>query len=214
VTAASTEFTDWVDLVLKVLALGVIAVGLFQLTEARRKRRVDMYWELLDRYLSPDGRQARAVILEVQEALGIPARALIGHDVDDSESAAAVAAWTSDYNDRFHDTKDPCRKHVHPAVLYRLRYLDQAGLLLKKRLVDRDLLLGLISAGVEIDRAVLVVTLTAVREHEGFRVYPYVGPLIGEVDQYVRRLGLPTQSPAETENASHESQAASGPPPD
>jgi hypothetical protein len=66
----------------------------------------------------------------------------------------------------------------------------QAEVLLKKRLVDPDLLLGLIAGGVKIDRRVIDITLDAVRKHEGFRVYPYVEYVLNEVDMYIVRDGV------------------------
>lgn len=188
ITAYMSDFFGWADLVVKVLALLALATGVFQLLEARRTRHVDMYWELVNRYLSPEGRAARHVMGEVAQALGLalPQPVAVADPARDAEFQRLAAR----YNELFHDTDVQERKQVHPSVLYRLRYLNQAGVLLKKGLVDPDLLLGLIAGGVNIDRPVIDITLDAVRKHEGFRVYPYVEYVLEEVDKYIVRDGV------------------------
>ncbi len=185
IMADVSEFFAWADLVVKTLALLALATGVFQLLEARRTRHVDMYWELMNRYLSPEGRAARRVVSEVAQALGLAVPQQV--EVTDPARAAEFQRLAGRYNELFHDTDVQERKQVHPSVLYRLRYLNQAGVLLKKRLVDPDLLLGLIAAGVKIDRPVIDITLDAVRKHEGFCVYPYVEYVLEEVDKYIVR---------------------------
>jgi hypothetical protein len=188
IMADVSEFFAWADLVVKILALLALATGVFQLLEARRTRHVDMYWELVNRYLSPEGRAARRVMGEVAQALGSALPQPV--EVADPARDAGFQRLAARYNEFFHDTDVQERKQVHPSVLYRLRYLNQAGVLLKKRLVDPDLLLGLIAGGVKIDRSVIDITLEAVRKHEGFRVYPYVEYVLNEVDKYIVRGGV------------------------
>ena len=183
--ADSNGFLDWADLALKSLAVLALLIGVFQLLEAKRKRNVDTYWELLNRYISDEGRESRQVLREVEKAIDLPTPVLIDAPINEIQRKAKAEGWAETYNRLFHDTEDKARERVHPAVLYRLRYLNQAAVLLKKRLVDRDLLLGLIADGVRIDRPLLVVTLAAVRGHEGFRVYPRVDQLFEEVDRYI-----------------------------
>jgi hypothetical protein len=185
--ADGNGFLDWADLALKSLVVIALVTGVHQLLEARRKRNVDTYWELLNRYVSSEGRASRDVLREVEDAIDLPTHALIDVSTDEIRRTANAEGWAETYNRRFHDTQDEARQHVHPAVLYRLRYLNQAAVLLKKNLVDRDLLLGLIADGVKIDRPLLIVALTAIRQREGFRVYPRVDDLFEDVRRYIEK---------------------------
>jgi len=173
-------FLGWADLGLKFLALLVLVIGVMQLLEARRKRHVDIYWELFERYISPPGRNARSAMREVEQELR-----LVDNDRLPPQKAAAAERYNELFHDRDVESGERVHPSVHPRVLDRLRYLNQAGILLHKKLVDRDLLLELVAAGVKIDRTVIDVTLEAVRDREGLEVYLYVDYLIVQVEGYI-----------------------------
>jgi hypothetical protein len=65
---------DWADFAIKTAGLVVLIFGLLQLRETVRKRHIDLYWEIADRYLSEEGRNSRDAVAKVEEALGLSDR--------------------------------------------------------------------------------------------------------------------------------------------
>jgi hypothetical protein len=159
---------DWADLTIKAAGLVVLVYGLFQLRETVRKRHIDLYWEIADRYLSEEGRNSRHAVGKVEEALGL-AEGSPRNELSDQE----VVRLGKTYLEKFHDQpRESEEKKTDGAARDRLRLLNQAGLLLRKRLVDRDLLFGLLAPGLQVDLNVLRVIEQAYETHHGFRVYP------------------------------------------
>lgn len=149
-------------------AVGIVGIlaAVGQLWEARRKRQVDMYWSLRDRYYSEESRMARATIGRVEAELGLTEgdqERLLEGDAPDPKVVA-------DYLAKFHDAKGPAKEEDRNAR-ERVRFLNQSGVLLRKRLVDRDLLFELIGPGLEIDYPVVLVVVHAYRKRHRFLLY-------------------------------------------
>jgi len=70
------------------------------------------------------------------------------------------------YNEEYHLQTDGDNGRIDRSIVNRIRFLNQTGVLIKKNLIDIDLLFGLIGAGLEIDYPVLDIILRAHRiEH-------------------------------------------------
>jgi hypothetical protein len=145
------------DLIFKTLGLLAIVGGLMTLLETRRRRMVDMYWKIYDQYLSAPSQLSREAMSEVEARLDLTA--------ERDETSAR-------YRSQLHDSKDPADTELVKRVQWRLRFLSQVGYLLDKRLLDPDLTYSLLGAGVDVDRAVIGVALTAHRNaHSDQRMY-------------------------------------------
>jgi hypothetical protein len=167
---------EWADLAIKAAGLVVLIIGLLQLHETVRRRHIDLYWQIADRYLSEEGRSSRVAIAHIEEALG-----LSGRSPTDELSNDEVISLAKTYVEKFHDKpRKSDEKKTDGEARYRLRLLNQAGLLLRKKLVDQDLLFGLLAPGLQVDLNTLRVIEHAYDTEHNFRVYPEFSFLVAK----------------------------------
>lgn len=182
---------DWADLAIKTAGLVVLIFGLLQLRETVRKRHIDLYWEIADRYLSEEGRSSRGAVAKVEEALGLSDRS-----PTNALTAEEVVSLGQTYAEEFHNQpRESDQKKTDGAARYRLRLLNQAGLLLRKGLVDQDLLFGLLAPGLQVDLNVLRVIEHAYDTEHGFRVYPEFSFLVAKFRKWAESHPV-TQPPS------------------
>ncbi len=107
-----------------------VIVAIKQLLEAQHQRAAAMSWSLYKTYSSEEMEVAKKTLY------------LIKDEFSNAE----------EYKAKFHDQELGSEaKTQDRKILFRLRFFHQAGLLVKKRLVDADLLFGLVGQGLKTD---------------------------------------------------------------
>ena len=159
-----TQQIYWViDISIKVLGVVAIFFAFVQLGEVIRKRHIDMYWKIAEIYYSDEQRQARKDIDKIQ----IFFKQLKGRSIPDD-------VIIKNYNEEYHLPTEGENDKIDRSITNRIRFLNQTGVLINKNLIDKDLLFGLVRAGLEIDYQVLNIVLQAHRiEHN---MYPLHEP--------------------------------------
>lgn len=164
-----TTFSDIIDPLFKLLGILVGSIAIFQLLEVKKKRLVDMYWEIARQHMSDECHERRKAVKDIELWF-------------DQETGRVDPADKKEYMDpkliekfikRYHDAKDTStEKTLDIKVRHQIRFLNQVGILVKKRLIDRDLLFNLIGAGLEIDYAVMKAVLQGHRKaHDNDNMY-------------------------------------------
>ncbi|MXV51502.1 hypothetical protein GS399_11020 [Pedobacter sp. HMF7647] len=145
-----------IDISVKVLGVVAISFAFFQLREVIKKRHIDMYWKIAEIYYSDEQRQARKDVDKIKGFI----RELKAQSISDAEIIKR-------YNEEYHLAVNEDNDKVDRSILNRIRFLNQTGVLISKNLIDKDLLFGLVGAGLEIDYPVLDIVLQAHRnEHK------------------------------------------------
>lgn len=151
------------------LAITVAFVAFRQLHEIKNQRLADMSWRLFEVYSSPAMAHTRDILHLIE-----------------GEFATA-----EDYRERYHDQPDGTQaKMQDKEVRGRVRYFHQAGSLLNRKLVDRDLLFSLIGTGLKQDHRKLKIVVDGVRlAHNDQQMYRYFDDLWGEYERWERSSG-------------------------
>jgi hypothetical protein len=154
----------WIDIGFKcITSLGII-IALFQLREVRERRMIDVCWKIGDLYSSSDQRLATENIRIIREEF------LQGTKVE----VADLDEWADKYNTEYHLARDK-NKAIDTSILHRLRLLNQAGFLLNKRLINEDMLFGIIGVSLGNQYHILQMVSAAHRkEHNAPHLYSYV----------------------------------------
>lgn len=150
-------FSNILDIVFKTLAAIAAIMAIFQLKEVRKKRLIDMYWKIAEIYFSEEQRAARQSIWLLETTF------LKGK----TNSAVATEEIIDAYNKDYHDSIIEENKKTDTSIINRIRFLNQTGVLLKRRLIDKDMLFGLIGVGLEIDYPTITIVLQAHRKAHG-----------------------------------------------
>ena len=130
------EWNILFEILLKIVGTLAAPLAVIQLIEMRRQRASEISISLFEMYTSEEMVTARETLY------------LIEKDFNN----------VGEYLQQYHDIPtDSDKKAQDRAVLYRLRYFHQAGLLIRKGLGDADLLFGLIDIGLEGDYDVLEI---------------------------------------------------------
>ena len=161
---------DTINLFLTGLAVVTAAVAYWQLREVRKRRRVDTYWKLFDVFTSDKIRASASAFDEIERRLLLPLpNGLVEAIRDDAErERLAVAYWSTFY--RAEDGTP--EKDLDRLARERLRFFAQTGVLTTAKLVDRDLLFGLIGPALDVDLRLLDIIITANRKYHRFeRMY-------------------------------------------
>lgn len=159
-SASSVSFGDWIGLGGLVLALAAGVVGGWQLFEARQRRRVEMYWKLFDTFSSNEIRRSRSAFEQIEQRFELPRFSQPLSKERRKELAGRY--WKIFYQGEGGD------KTCDHRARERLRFYVQAGVLTQAKLVDRDLLFGLIGPSLDLDYKILDIIITACREHHEF----------------------------------------------
>jgi hypothetical protein len=155
---------DIVTIVVQSLGVAALVFAGLQLREVRARRRADMYWKVYDLYLSEHGRASREAVDKIEEKLGLPPHP--------AASAAPDDALIERYDREFHEAHgDSDEKALDRKARWRLRFLCQTAILLRRGLLDRDLTYGLLGAGLEIDYFTLKVVVLAHRRGHDVPLY-------------------------------------------
>ena len=152
-----------------------------------------MYWKLFDLYVSPDHQESRSVLDDITCVL-------TSEDHDDVQSALRdvteilrdlkvdylgtdylvfvvryirkIKAYEKETLARtLGQSETQRRKEYDRKARWRVRFVSQAGILLQKRLVDKDLLFELLGPGLQIEYPILQTIVDAYRASHKVRVY-------------------------------------------
>lgn len=149
------------DLVIKGLLLigGLIGgwIAYRQFMEAKKKRHIDMYWKFAEIYVSEKQFNAKYAVHEIQKNYFDK---LIKQGFEDE--------LIERYNLEYHLTdqeseENKNKKKTDILIMDRIRFLNQVGVLLKRELIDKDLIFGLIGVGLDLDYDTLKIVLEAHR---------------------------------------------------
>lgn len=146
------------DIGLKIITVALIMIAYYQLREAKQKRHTDMYWKIAEVYNSDEQRNARSNIH------------LIRHFVEQLQNESlGDPEIIKRYNQDYHVSTNMEQRGIDRTIIHRIRFLNQTGVLLRKNLVDRDLLFGLIGVGFEYDFPIIKIVLEAHRGQHGMQ---------------------------------------------
>lgn len=150
------DFSQIIDWLFKLLGILLASTAIFQLHEARMRRMVEMYWKIADEYVSEDCHARRIAIHKIQDWLNEEKIRLDVKDVDLYLNSQIVTSYVQAFHDAEHGTSP---KELDTKARHHIRFLNQIGLLVKKNLIDKDLLFSLVGSGLEIDYEALRVIL-------------------------------------------------------
>ncbi|MDN3549537.1 DUF4760 domain-containing protein [Mucilaginibacter aquaedulcis] len=148
---------ELIDLVFKIIASIAAIVAILQLIEVRKKRLVEMYWKIAEIYATDEQRNARKNVWLLREDF------LKKNGISASNDEELIDLYNRDY----HNAAEGDNKDIDTSIINRIRFLNQVGVLLNKRLIDQDMLFGLIGIGFEIDYETLKFVLRAHRKEHG-----------------------------------------------
>ena len=167
-----------IDLTIKVIGVGAIITAVFQLFETRKKRMVDMYWQISEMYSSTEMLEARSTLSQILEDKEMLSLRSYVEDKDEETKNQAI----KEYKDRFHDAASNSKeKQIDRKARARVRFLNQIGILVRKKLIDKDLLFELIGVGLEIDYKILSILMETYRKaHNVPKMYREIDYLFAE----------------------------------
>jgi hypothetical protein len=171
--------------IVQLVGLVAILIASQQLVEARRRRRFDTYWQFFTMYSSEDYRLGREAIEEIAREIGLN---LPGQENQIAELAESYVA-------KFHSSRRADRPDQHESRVreidqgarLRVRFFNTAGAVLRRRLVDEDLLLELIGPAFHRDYKVIRAFVEGNRTVHGLRVYGDVELLKERYDRWAKR---------------------------
>jgi hypothetical protein len=145
--------------ILATIATVSASVISYQLIDVGRKRKVETYWKIEDEYKSDPQSNARRLIEEVKQDFDRHATTFDPQESSNSKFKKLVEYYEQNY----HNSSNQSRKEIARDIRTRLRLLNQVGILLRKRMISKDLIFSLIGLGFEIDHPTLVIILAAHR---------------------------------------------------
>jgi len=146
------------DIGLKIFTVTLIMIAYYQLRETKQKRHIDMYWKIAEIYNSEEQRNARTKIHDIRHFIEkLQEKSIPGPEI------------VRMYNQEYHVSKNMEQREIDRAIIHRIRFLNQTGVLLRKNLVDKDLLFGLIGVGFEYDFPIIKIVLGAHRSQHGMQ---------------------------------------------
>lgn len=162
-----------IDLCFKSFGSIGIFIAIQQLYETKKRRMVDMYWKISDIYLSKEMQESRHVLDRICEMMpNLKVYRDGKNEIKENEKLKLI----DEYIKHFHDAKkDTEAGTISRKARSRIRFLNQAGILVRKRLIDKDMLFGLIGAGFKIDYPLLEIIVRCHRKAHGSRkMYDHV----------------------------------------
>jgi hypothetical protein len=176
--------SDYVSLALVVVAIPTLFVAWRQWREVVRRRHVDMYWRIFDAYNSEELRRSRDAFFKIEKQLQLSPSSGLTERIPDP---ARLRDYSTQYWRDFYEG-DPYHQRLDRLARARVRFYAQTGVLLKKRLVDQDLLFGLIGPPLDVDMRLLDVVIDANREGHHFpRMFEEVEYAYREYQRWQRR---------------------------
>jgi hypothetical protein len=176
--------SDYVSVFLAVLAVFTLVVAWNQWREVKKRRHVDMYWQIFDAYNSEELRDSRDAFFEIERELGL---------TQPSGRTPRIMDRTQrcDYSDKYWREfyeGDPDHQRLDRLARARVRFYAQTGVLLRKRLVDEDLLFGLIGPPLDVDMRLLDIVIDANRKGHRFpRMFEEVEHVYREYERWSQR---------------------------
>lgn len=158
------DVSDVVSVFLALLAILSLVVAWRQWREVVRRRHVDMFWRIFDTYNSDELRMSRDAFFAIEEELEL---ARPSGETPRITDRAQLRDNSKKYWRTFYDG-DPEHQGLDRLARSRVRFYAQTGVLLRKRLVDEDLLFGLIGPPLDVDMRLLDVVINANREGHQF----------------------------------------------
>ncbi|MDJ0901564.1 MAG: hypothetical protein QNJ55_22430 [Xenococcus sp. MO_188.B8] len=153
-------FSQYIDWLFKFFGILLASTAIFQLHEARMRRLVEMYWKIADEYLSEDSHARRLAIAKIEDWLNKEKNRFGVINVDLDLNSQIGSQLVTSYVQTFHDAEpESSQKKLDIQARHHIRFLNQIGILVKKNLIDKDLLFSLIGSGLEIDHKTLQVIL-------------------------------------------------------
>jgi hypothetical protein len=169
---------ELVDLIFKIIASIAAIVAILQLIEVRKKRLVEMYWKIADIYATEEQRTARKSVWLLHT----------NYLKENELSVNNEKELLDRYNLDYHNSKDEEHNLLDASIMNRIRFLNQIGVLVHKKLIDQDMLFGLIGIGFEIDFETLNFVLQAHRkEHRTPNMYAYFETTWRQYQLWVKR---------------------------
>lgn len=148
------------------LAVLTLLVAWRQWKEVVRRRRVDMYWRLFDVFESDQIRNSSNAFNEIEERLKLgPADGFVEHIASNDDKKRLSRTYWSTFYQAKRESPD---KQLDRLARARIRFFAATGVLLKARLVDRDLVFGLIGPALDVDRQLLGIIIDANRDKHKF----------------------------------------------
>jgi hypothetical protein len=162
--AVEMSLSDWADgasVFLAGLAVLTLFVAWRQWQEVKRRRRVDMYWRLFDVFESDQIRESSNAFDEIEERLGLKrVDGFVEHVATDDDREHLSSTYWRTFYQAGRESDDKRRDRLARA---RIRFFAATGVLLKARLVDPDLVFGLIGPALDVDRRLLDIIIAANR---------------------------------------------------
>lgn len=176
--------SEILDFILKILAGFFIPLLSYNFIEAGKKRKIETYWKIENEYKSDDQQDARKFTELVEEEFIKQAGSK--EKYTDKETHDGLIAY---YNAEFHLSTDKEKRNMAWQIRTRLRFLHLTGVILKKKMVDKDLLFSLIGLGFEIDYKTLSIILEAHRRsHNTPYLYNHFEYLWNEYNKWKNKL--------------------------
>ena len=147
------ELIKYIDLSLKVAALSLSSLAIFQLFEIKRKRHIDMFWKIYDLYTSDIQKAARLNTILL--------RKIISEKIHAGITKEEIIQF---YSTSYHLTADKAQKEIDRSAMNRIRFFNQIGQLLKKKIINKDMVFELIGLGLEHDYATIKIILETHRK--------------------------------------------------
>ena len=141
----------FIEVSISVLSGAIGAFISYEFIEKRRRRIIETYWKVEEEYRSTVQHEARTNIEKVENDL----------ETQDVQSRDELIKY---YNSKYHFGEQGENKATAKKIRYRIRFLNKIGLLLKKGMIDKDLVFDLIGTGLEIDQKTMEIVLAAHRE--------------------------------------------------
>ena|SRR5205085_4913661 len=159
------EIAQLFDLIIKAIGLMAILIAVFQLFEAKKKRMVEMYWDISKTYSSEEMQESRRALSQITKELPLLNEYLEGR----ATKAGLKERVIGEYIARFHNADDTSKqRQMDIKARTRMRFLNQVGVLVRKKIIDKDLVLTLIGPGFEIDYPILEILIESYRKAHDF----------------------------------------------
>jgi hypothetical protein len=143
------------DITLKIVALILSCVAIFQLFEVRKKRHIDMFWKIYEIYTSEAQKTARKDTTALRKLL------------TKTKSELNEEELLEFYSENYHLTNNENQKNLDRSIMNRIRFFNQIGMLLKKGMINKRMLFELIGLGLNHDYATLKFILDTHRRDHG-----------------------------------------------
>ena len=143
------------DILLKIVALILSCVAIFQLLEIKKKRHIDMFWKIYEIYTSEAQKTARRDTTAMRRLL-VERQRTLNHE-----------ELTNFYSENYHLTEIELQKDLDRSIMNRIRFFNQIGMLLKKDMINKRMLFELIGLGLNHDYQTLKFILDTHRRDHG-----------------------------------------------